>query len=233
MTTISTPAHMPVGGEALTDEEVVRRVLGGEGALFEVLMRRYNQRLYRVARAIVRDEAEAEDVMQQAYVSAYAHLGQFAQRARFSTWLTRIAVHEALARNRRRGRLTEMDAMPETDGSGVWVAKGPDPEQQALSGELRRVLEDSLDALPESHRSVFVLRAVEGLSTAEAAECLGLSEENVKTRLSRSRAMLRRELFERAGVAAPDVFSFHLSRCDRVVAAVLERLGVSRSRRSP
>ena len=123
--------------------------------------------------------------------------------------------------------------MPETDGSGVWVAKGPDPEQQALSGELRRVLEDSLDALPESHRSVFVLRAVEGLSTAEAAECLGLSEENVKTRLSRSQAMLRRELFERAGVAAPDVFSFHLSRCDRVVAAVLERLGVSRSRRSP
>jgi RNA polymerase sigma-70 factor, ECF subfamily len=216
----------PRAWDALTDEEVVQRVLAGEGPLFEVLMRRYNQRLYRVARAILRDEGEAEDVMQQAYVNAYAHLGQFEQRARFSTWLTRIAVHEALARRRRRGRITEMDAMPETDGSGVWTAKGPDPEQQALTGELRKALEDSVDALPESHRSVFVLREVEGLSTAETAESLGLSEDNVKTRLSRSRAMLRRDLFERAGVAAPDVFSFHLSRCDRVVAAVFARLGI-------
>jgi RNA polymerase sigma-70 factor (ECF subfamily) len=227
MKTISMAAHMPAAWEALTDEDVVRRVLAGEGALFEVLMRRYNQRLYRVARAIVRDDSEAEDVMQQAYVSAYAHLGQFAQRARFSTWLTRIAVHEALARNRRRGRVTEMDAMPETDSSGVWTSRGPDPEQQAMTGELRQALEASLDALPESHRSVFVLREVEGLSTAETAECLGLSEENVKTRLSRSRARLRRELFERAGVAAPAVFAFHLSRCDRVVAAVLARLGLA------
>jgi RNA polymerase sigma-70 factor (ECF subfamily) len=217
---------MPRAWDALSDEEVVRRVLAGEGALFEVLMRRYNQRLYRVARAILRDEGEAEDVMQQAYVNAYAHLGQFEQRARFSTWLTRIAVHEALARRRRRGRITEMDAMPETDGSGVWTAKGPDPEQQALTGELRKALEDSVDALPESHRSVFVLREVEGLSTAETAESLGLSEDNVKTRLSRSRAMLRRDLFERAGVAAPDVFSFHLQRCDRVVAVVFASLGL-------
>jgi len=233
MSTTTITARLPTGWEALTDEEVVSRVIGGEGALFEVLMRRYNQRLYRVARAIVRDEAEAEDVMQQAYVSAYAHLGQFAQRARFSTWLTRIAVHEALARNRRRGRLTEMDAMPETDGSGVWVSRGPDPERQAMTGEIRQALEASLDALPDSHRSVFVLRAVEGLSTAETAECLGLSEENVKTRLSRSRAMLRRQLFERAGVAAPDVFSFHLSRCDRVVTAVLQRLAISSAAGSP
>ena len=225
MTTTTTTAPIPKAWEALPDEEVVRRVLEGEGALFELLMRRYNQRLYRVARAIVRDEAEAEDVMQQAYVSAYTHLAQFERRARFSTWLTRIAVHEALARRRRRQRITEMDAMPETDGD-VWMAKGPDPEQQALTGELRRALEASVDALPESHRSVFVLRDVEGLSTAETAECLGLSEDNVKTRLSRSRAMLRRELLERAGGATADVFSFHLSRCDRVVAAVLERLGL-------
>jgi len=214
------------GPEPLSDEEVVRRIRGGEGALFEVLMRRYNQRLYRVARAIVRDDAEAEDVMQQAYVSAYTHLDQFAERARFSTWLTRIAVHEALARNRRRGRLREMDAMAETDASGVWTSRGLDPEQQALTAELRRALEASLDALPESHRSVFVLREVEGLDTAETAECLGLSEDNVKTRLSRSRAMLRRQLFERAGLATSDVFSFHLSRCDRIVGAVLARLSL-------
>jgi RNA polymerase sigma-70 factor (ECF subfamily) len=225
MTTTTTTAPIPKAWEALPDEEVVRRILEGEGALFELLMRRYNQRLYRVARAIVRDEAEAEDVMQQAYVSAYTHLAQFEQRARFSTWLTRIAVHEALARRRRRERITEMDAMPETEGD-VWTAKAPDPEQQALTGELRRALEASVDALPESHRSVFVLRDVEGLTTAETAECLGLSEDNVKTRLSRSRAALRRELLARAGGATPDVFSFHLSRCDRVVSAVLDRLGL-------
>jgi RNA polymerase sigma-70 factor, ECF subfamily len=232
MTTTTTTARIPEAWEALPDEEVVRRVLEGEGALFELLMRRYNQRLYRVARAIVRDEAEAEDVMQQAYVSAYTHLAQFERRARFSTWLTRIAVHEALARRRRRERITEMDAMPETGGE-LWTSKGPDPEQQALTGELRRALEASVDALPESHRSVFVLRDVEGLSTAETAECLGLSEDNVKTRPSRSRAMLRRELLARAGGATPDVFSFHLSRCDRVVAAVLERLGLRAAAGTP
>jgi RNA polymerase sigma-70 factor, ECF subfamily len=232
MTTTTTTARIPEAWEALPDEEVVRRILEGEGALFELLMRRYNQRLYRVARAIVRDEGEAEDVMQQAYVSAYTHLAQFEQRARFSTWLTRIAVHEALARRRRRERITEMDAMPESSGE-VWTAKGPDPEQQALTGELRRALEASVDALPESHRSVFVLRDVEGLSTAETAECLGLSEDNVKTRLSRSRAALRRELLARAGGATSDVFSFHLSRCDRVVSAVLDRLGLRSAAGTP
>jgi RNA polymerase sigma-70 factor (ECF subfamily) len=215
--------------EALGDDEVVRRVKAGEHALFEILMRRYNQRLYRVARSIVKDEAEAEDVMQQAYVNAYTHLDQFADRAKFATWLTRIAVYEALARVRRRGRLTEIDPMSDTDETGGGLtSKGPDPEQQAFTGEMRRALELSLDALPEIYRTVFMLRDVEGLSTAEAAECLGVTEESVKTRLHRARALMREELFEKAGVGRENAFPFHAPRCDRIVAAVFARLELPR-----
>jgi RNA polymerase sigma-70 factor (ECF subfamily) len=198
------------GLEALADEEVVRRVRLGEPALFEILVRRYNRRLYRVARSILRDEAE--DVMQQAYVNAYLPLDQFAERARFSTWLTRIAVHEALARARRRGRAREVE-LPDTDEA---------------AGALRRVLEGALDALPRAARAVFVLREIEDLSTAEAAACLGVSEDVVKTRLHRARASLRRELFERAGLVQRDAFAFHATRCDRVVAAVFARLALPR-----
>jgi RNA polymerase sigma-70 factor (ECF subfamily) len=216
----------PFLGEALPDEEVVRRIREGEAGLFEILMRRYNQRLYRVARAILKDETEAEDVMQQAYVNAFTHLDQFAERARFANWLTRIAVHESLARARRRGRMVEIDSMSENDEerAGALPAGGPDPEQQALSAELRRLLESAIDALPESYRSVFVLREAEGLSTAETADCLELSEETVKTRLHRARGLLREHLFARAGIATADAFSLHLSRCDRVVAGVVARL---------
>ena len=209
-----------------SDEELARRVAAGETALFEILMRRYNQRLFRVARSILRDESEAEDVMQQAYVNAYMHLGAFAGRARFSTWLTRIAVNEALARLRRRGRVDEIDAAPDWEERvmDVVTIRGANPEQQALRGELRAVLESALEAIPEIYRTVFVLREVEGLSTAEAAECLELGEDAVKTRLFRARALLRQELLERAGLVSAELFPFHLSRCDRVVAAVLARL---------
>jgi RNA polymerase sigma-70 factor, ECF subfamily len=213
-------------GEPLSDLEIVRRVKAGEGALFELLMRRYNQRLYRVARAIVKNEAEAEDVMQQAYVNAYTHLGQFADRAKFSTWLTRITVYEALARLRRRGRLTEIDAMSDQDSRVVMASRGPDPEQEAITGELRVALERSLDSIPEIYRMAFVLREVEGLSTAEAAQCLETSEDVVKTRLHRARVLLRRALMARAGSEAGDAFRFHAVRCDRVVAAVFAQLGL-------
>ena len=213
-------------GQALSDLEIVRRVKAGEGALFELLMRRYNQRLYRVARGIVRNDAEAEDVMQQAYVNAYTHLGQFADRAKFSTWLTRITVYEALARLRRRGRLTEIDAMSDQDSRAVMASRGPDPEQEAMTGELRVALERSLDSIPEIYRMAFVLREVEGLSTAEAAQCLETSEDVVKTRLHRARVLLRRELMARAGYEAGEAFRFHAVRCDRVVAAVFALLGL-------
>jgi RNA polymerase sigma-70 factor, ECF subfamily len=210
---------------AMPDDEVVRRVCHGETALFEVLMRRYNRRLYRIARAVVKDEHEAEDVMQQAYVNAFTHLRQFEGRAQFSTWLSRIAIHEALGR-RRRARPTES---LDTDGDGepmeTLSSSAPDPERQAYAGELRHLLESSVDALPEHYRMVFMLRDVEGLSTAETAEGLDIGEEAVKTRLHRARAMLRRELYDRAGATSGEAFHFHLTRCDRVVAAVFARLG--------
>ena len=209
----------------LSDDDVVARVKAGEAALFEVLMRRYNQRLYRVARAILRDDSEAEDVMQHAYVQGYLHLRQFAGRASFATWLTRIAVHEALGRVRKRGR--EQGAMPHEEGEDrMSRVESPraDPEQQAAHGEARQLLEAAIAALPQNYRSVFVLRDVEGMNTTETASCLDLTDESVKTRLHRARAMLRKDLFQRAGVAAPTAFSFHLSRCDRVVAAVFGRL---------
>jgi RNA polymerase sigma-70 factor (ECF subfamily) len=218
-------------GASLTDEEVASRVQDGEPALFELLMRRYNQRLYRVARAILRDAAEAEDVMQQAYVNAYAHLGQFSGRSKFVTWLTRIAIHEALARVRRRARggtgsMAEPEPAPET----ALASPLPDPERQAFAGELRTLLEEEIDALPEAYRMVFVMREVEGLSTLETAECLDLGEEAVKTRLHRARAMLRDALYDRAGIEAPSSFSFHLSRCDRIVDGVFRRLNALEGR---
>jgi RNA polymerase sigma-70 factor, ECF subfamily len=213
---------------ALSDEEVVRRVQAGDAPLFEVLMRRYNPRLYRVARAILRDDAEAEDVMQHAYVEGYLHIGQFAGRSSFSTWLTKIAVYEALARIRRRGKERLSDPFPDSaeDTMSTLKSPQPDPEQQALQGEVRVLLEAAIDALPVAYRSVFVLREVEGMGTADTAACLDVSGEVVKTRLHRARAMLRQDLLERAGVAASTAFSFHLSRCDRVVAAVFEQLKV-------
>lgn len=213
--------------EALPDEEVVRRVERGEPALFEILMRRHNQRLFRVARAIVRNDAEAEDVLQQAYVNAYTHLHQFAGEARFATWLTRITTHEALGRLRRQGRRKETTPMGDAEEMmDALPAPQPDPEQQAFTTELRRALEASLDSLPEIYRTVFVLRDVEGLSTVEAADSLEVSEDVVKTRLRRARALLREDLFERAGLSACSVFSFQGDRCDRIVAAVLSRLGI-------
>ena len=210
----------------VSDDEVVRRVRAGETGLFEVIMRRYNQRLYRVARAILRDDAEAEDVTQQAYVNAYRHLDQFASRARFSTWLTKIAVYEALARARRRGPLDEKEAVHEGDRDTMGALKSPgaDPERQAFAGELRALIESAIEALPEHYRAVFVMREIEGMSTAESADCRDITEETAKTRLHRARMLLRESLYERAGIESGAAFPFHAPRCDRVVAAVFEQI---------
>ena len=207
-----------------SDAEIIQQVLAGNTALFELLMRRYNERIYRAARSIVRDEQEAEDIMQQAYVNAFTHLRQFNGSAQFSTWLTRIAINEALARVRRRGRYEAFD----DDLSNVepFVSTNPlqNPERQAFVGELRGLLEWAIDTLPDGMREVFVLRDVEGLSTAEVAESLDVSEDVVKTRLSRGRAALRRALLERTGASAPEAFRFYRPRCDRVVQQVLARI---------
>ena len=226
---LETVTERPAPGAALDDEAIVTRVLGGETALFEILMRRYNQRLYRVALAILGNDGEAEDVMQDAYVRAYTHLAQFAGAARFSTWLTRIAVYEALARARRRRRVVEMDAMTDPAKENLTRSSARDPEARAIERDLRTVLEEALRTLPDLYRPVVLLRDVEGLTTAEAADCLGLSEPLVKVRLHRGRALLRRDLAGRARGVLAGAFPFHLSRCDRVVSAVLRRIGLTSS----
>lgn len=213
------------GWGCLSDEQIVDSILAGQTALFEILMRRHNERLYRAARAIVRDEGEVEDVMQQAYVNAYAHLRQFDHRSQFSTWLTRIAVHEALARARRRGRFTSLD--PDHPPGLTAVAptpSTPDPERLAFSRELGALLELAIDRLPAGAREVFILRQVDGMSTAEVAAALDVTEAVVKTRLSRARAALRRELSAQVEAAASNSFRFLRPRCDRVVAAVMARI---------
>jgi RNA polymerase sigma-70 factor (ECF subfamily) len=215
---------------ALSDEEVVERVRLGETALFEVLMRRHNTRLYRAVRAVMRDEHEVEDVMQQAYFNAYMHLHQFAGRARFSTWLTRIAVHEAFSRGRRKGVLMETgtaDSEGREDRDAALASTEPSPEHRAFSSELHVLLEDAIDALPEGYREVFMLREIEEMPTAEVAEALDLSEEAVKTRLHRARGLMREHLYQRTGAAASRAFQFQAPRCDRVVAAVFARIGAA------
>ncbi len=209
----------PIAG-GLTDEEVVARVLAGAVDDFECIMRRYNQRLYRTARSILRDDREAEDVVQETYVRAYAQLHQFEGRAAFSTWLTRIAVHEAIGRARRRGRFPLLgDTDPdEVHMPSLWPASRV--EEAAAARELGAALEASIDALPDAFRTVFVLRDVEELSTAETAALLDLREVTVKTRLHRARALLRKGLA--AGIR--DAYPFGNARCDRIVAAVLERI---------
>jgi len=209
----------------LNDEAVVSRILEGESALFEIIMRRYNQRLFRVARAILGNDGEAEDVIQDAYVRAYEHLRQFAGKAAFSTWLTRIAVHEALRRKRRSGRMEELEAMQNKEDTVPGLRSStPDPEAQTAQSQARQFLEAAIESLPEDYRTVVVLRDVEEMNVAETAACLEVSEALVKTRLHRAHAMLRKELYTRAQGRIADLYPFLGPRCDRIVKAVFERI---------
>jgi RNA polymerase sigma-70 factor (ECF subfamily) len=229
METLASDVVSP-GFAVLPDTEIVRRVRAGENALFEILMRRHNQRVYRVVRAVVKDEADVEDVMQQAYINVFTHLHQFAERSQFSTWLIRIALHEAFGRRRQMQRpasVTRIRTDVENDRRDFMdtlTAPQAGPEHEAYAQELRRLLEAAVDTLPEAYRTVFMLRDIEGLSTSETGEGLGLGDEAVKTRLHRARAMIRREVTVRIGHAATAAFEFHAPRCDRVVAAVLARI---------
>jgi len=212
-----------VAADELSDEAIVTRVREGETALYEILVRRYNQRLYRTIRAILRDDRNVEDVMQQAYLDAYTHLDQFRGDAKFATWLTRIAVNRAI-RNGRGDRLhrgLELVVSDQEPAIERVPAHDIDPEHAMYGHELKVVLESLIGQLPEPFRLVFVMREVEGLSTAETAACLEINEDTVKTRLHRARRLLREQLDRRLGPAASDVYPFHLSRCDRVVAGVM------------
>ena len=216
---------------ALTDAEIVRRVRAGDSALFEILMRRHNQRVYRVVRAVLKDEADVEDVMQQAYINVFTHLHQFEERSQFSTWLIRIALHEAFGRRRKTQTVGIVNGAEPIrrrwrSGRAHGYPQSPeaDPERQAYAQELHRVLEAAVDTLPDTYRTVFMLRDIEGLSTSETAEGLGLGDEAVKTRLHRARVMIRRAVTVRIGEVAAGAFQFHAPRCDRVVSAVLARV---------
>ena len=209
----------------ISDEEIVRRIVAGERELFELLLRRYNQRVFRAVRAVLRTPDDAEDVMQQAYVSAYRHLHQFEGRSSFATWLTRIALREATARNRK--NLSHLHVVPELGGENSmndFPEPGPDPEARAVTGNLMQHVEAEVAARPEHYRSVLLLREVEGLSTEETASCLEISTDVVKTRLHRARTMLRDALYRRAGVGLQSIFTFGSTRCDRVVARVMEEI---------
>jgi RNA polymerase sigma-70 factor, ECF subfamily len=222
----SSVAMLAARDVTMSDEEIVERVLAGETALFEAIMRRHNQRLYRAARAILRDDSQAEDVVQDAYVRAYEHLRQFAGRASFAAWLIRIAVNEGLARLRSRKRYDEQISEDEGEGDRMdrFASSMPDPEQEASTLEVRRLLDVSIEGLPDSSRAVFVLRDVEGMSTAETADALGITEENVKVRLHRARALLRKTLYLHVSAEAKHAFVFHAVRCDRVVRNVFARI---------
>jgi len=194
--------------EGWEDEHVIERVLAGQSLFFEILMRRYKQRLYRVAKTILHNDAEAEDVVQDASVRAYQHLGDFEARAKFSTWLTRIAMYEALARARRRGRRRPLETGNQSleDKVSTLESPTPSPERLAYGRELGGVLQKAILRLPERYRLVFTMRVIEDMSTAESADCLNLSQATVKVRLHRARAFLKKEVY--AQVAATSARSF-------------------------
>jgi RNA polymerase sigma-70 factor (ECF subfamily) len=229
MTSSETMANEPSRTtiEIGSDEQIIERVLQGDTLLFEVLMRRYNQRIYRAVRSIVRDDSECEEVMQECYVRAFEHLAQFEGRAMFSTWLTRIAVNEAIKRSIARGKLDPID-LEDFDGENrimpAQYANSPTPESNVAGNELASLLEESILSLPVAYRSVIVLRDLEEMSTAETAKVLALSDANVKVRLHRAHEMLRTQLMERAGASSAGALLFRATRCDRVVHAVVERL---------
>lgn len=210
-------------GETLSDDEVVRRVRAGETRLLELLFRRHGQRVYRIARAIVREDAEAADVVQETYLRAYNHLDQFAGRAKFSTWLAKIAVHSAREHARRRTRREKMHSVSadERKPAGEPAAPSADPEKAAFGKEVKGILEAAIDALPGGYRTVFMLREIEEMSTAETAECLNLSRDIVKTRLRRARLLLQERLYASVGSLGADAFRFAGARCDRMIATLV------------
>lgn len=218
-------ASAPTADSAASDAELVREVLSGARGAFAVLVRRHNQRLFRACRAVLRDDQDAEDAAQAAWVSAYRHLAGFRGDAAFATWVTRIAVREASARLRRRERPVLVAIAEDTVGDD----HDHDPERAASSGELAELLERHVDALPDGLRSVVVLRDVLELDTAETATCLGITAEAVRVRLHRARHALARDLVGVVESTLPDVWRFDGDRCARMVDAVMSEIERSAS----
>jgi len=214
------------------DSDLVALVLAGDGPAVAAIMTRYNQRLFRVARGVVRDEAEAEDVLQEAYVRAFAALPDFRGEAGLGTWLTRIVLNEALGRTRRRRPTEQLDVLDQdlqTGDSRVVMFPGvnaPNPEAAAARSEVRRLLERAIDDLPEAFRLVFVMRDIEEMSIDETAANLAIRPETVKTRLHRARRLLRKNLDDKLSTLLRDTFPFQGARCARITQAVMARLGL-------
>src|SRR5512140_1932164 len=220
----------PLPTAILDDETVIGRVKQGETALFEIVMRRYNQRLYRIIRSILGSDTDVEDVIQDAYIKAFGHLDQFEGRSTFATWLTKIAVYEAMARARKGRRFQPLEVTMGDDENHVVELRStlPDPEQNASQQELKRLIEEAVDHLPDTFREVFVMREIEQMSQAETAECLGMKEETVKTRLHRARRLIESHLLARAGQGLRSAYTFGNDRCTRVVTTVLGRIAEGR-----
>lgn len=217
----------------LSDAQLVSSIRDGESSAFAAIMSRYNQRLYRIARGIMRDEAEAEDVLQEAYVRAFAAMRSFRGEAELGTWLSRIVMNEALTRKRRRRPTEDIDALDRAVLAGEPTvvmfprpASESGPEIAAARAEIRRMLEHAIDELPDTFRLVYVLREIECMSVEETAAHLGLRPETVKTRLHRARRLLRRSLDDTLADALSDTFPFRGARCAGVTETVLARLGI-------
>src|SRR5919206_721816 len=233
---MTTPLPRPVpppAGEPLqaSAAELAARAAAGDRSAFELIMRRHNRRLFRLARSLMRSDEEAEDVLQEAYLRAYARLRDLASGEALAAWLARIVANEALGRLRAAARVVSLEEFrakagtEDEDGAdGGPASDEPGPERLAASAELRRLLEAAVDALPEEFRSVFVLREVEELSTAETAAWLAIRPETVKTRLHRARRLLQESLGQRLLALSPSLFEFQGRRCDRIVGGVLARL---------
>jgi len=225
MRSTSKAPSAPADDTALAD-----RIGSGDHVAFERMMRRYNGRLFRVARAILRDDAEAEDTLQDAYLDAYRHIAEFRGHAALGTWLTRIVINHALMRVRRHKRdhvvlpFASSHESSQHAGSDVTDNRSESPPSTVLRAEVRRLIERRIDELPVAFRTVFVMRDVEDLTVQETAECLGIPSATVRTRLFRARALLREALARDLDVATVDVFGFAGERCDRIVAGALERV---------
>jgi RNA polymerase sigma-70 factor, ECF subfamily len=207
--------------EILNDDEIIARILRGEKDLYSMIVRRYNQRLYKIGMSMINDDAEVEDAMQVAYINAYVNLGKFGFRSSFSTWLTKILINECLLRLRKRKKSISMN--DENMENVMRQDKEPrTPVTAAVNSELRSMLNEAIRRLPEIYRTVFVMREIENMNIAETKECLNISEVNVKVRLNRAKALLRE--FLSSQYTKDDIMHFHLSRCDRMVDTVMRSI---------
>jgi len=208
----------------MKEEEIIEQVKNGNKELYELLMRKYNQKLYRIARAIVKDDSDAEDILQDTYLKAYEKLSQFENRSRFSTWIIRILINNANSTLNKRKRFDKSVLAEDLVQNKTEDSSPQTPEFQMSNNELKKILEQAIDSLPESLRGVYIMREVEGLSVAETSDCLNISQENVKTRLHRAKAILKDELYKKSK-GDIDVFRFGNERCDKVVLSVMVQLG--------